>query len=204
MKKRITIAISFIMVIVLGFSAVGCTNFSNVSEETISSFENATLEVFEEPVVESEEVENGIEKPIKMRLNSTGTTTYTNNYLSQTIVATVFPESASNKEIIWTIEWETPSYNNEIQDIEYYFDVVPTYEGSNVAEVRCYHEPCFADNYALITATTAEGGFTASCSVRYVGYPSQMDVTSDALEKDDDGNYLIPIGSDLTPSRACR
>ena len=189
MKKIFIFATSLILVVVLCFSVVGCSVQTAIS--TVTDFEATS---FDEVVVESTEEEtvtenSGRHETVKreMKLMANGTASYANDYTAQTLIATVTPASATVKDVIWSIAWESPNQSAVLSD---YFAVVPSYEGSNVAEVRCYREPQFANNNAIVTATTVDGGYTASCRVIFRGKPTSMSFMAGNMNIDDDGNFL--------------
>lgn len=189
MKKIFILATSLIMVVVLCFSVVGCsvqTATSTVTDFEATSFDEVVVESTEEETVT---VNSGRHETVKheMKLMTNGTTNYANNYTAQTLIATVTPASATVKDVIWSIAWESP---NQSAGISSYFAVIPSYEGSNVAEVRCYAEPQFADANAIVTATTVDGGYTATCRVIFRGKPTSMRFEPRNMNIDDDGNFL--------------
>lgn len=192
MKKIFIFATSLIMVVVLCFSVIGCS--VQTATSTVTDFEATS---FDEVVVESTEEEtvtenSGRHETIKreMKLMASKEVTRGANYVSRTLIATVLPEGTVNKEVSWSIAWETPSDYNSSYDVTSYFDVIPSYEGSNVAEVRCYAEPQFADSIAIITATAVSGECTATCRVQYQGIATDIYISS-GFEVDEDGNFLV-------------
>ena len=72
------------------------------------------------------------------------------NVLEHILTATVLPESAENKEVDWTVNWEDTSRT-----------------------VTCLKP--FTGN-VIIEVITREGGFKAQCVCKYVGIPSTMEV----------------------------
>jgi predicted small secreted protein len=92
------------------------------------------------------------------------------NVLEHILTATVLPESAENKGVYWTVNWEDTSR----QEIVSSYVMISTNEnGGNVATVTCLKP--FTGNI-VIAVTTMEGGFTASCICKYVGLPSEINV----------------------------
>ena len=92
------------------------------------------------------------------------------NVLEQILTATVLPETAENKEVDWAVNWEDTSRQEIVSS---YVMLTTNENGGNVATVTCLKP--FTGN-VVITVTTREGGFTASCIVKYVGIPSNMEV----------------------------
>lgn len=178
MKKITLLFLTFVMLIAICLSAVGCA----VQPATDTDNLSGTLEFdMNEEVTAKEELTS-----IRLNLNTDGQTTYGSNYVGKTLVATVTPSTAVNKEIEWSIKWADGTLDN----IENYYQVVPTTAGSNIAEVRCYGK---AEKNAVVTARTVDGGFSATCVVKFVGMPTTMNITS-TLGKDSSGYYNLDIG----------
>ena len=189
MKKIFIFATSLIMVVVLCFSVIGCsvqTATSTVTDFESTSLNEVVIETTDDHYVENSSRHETIKREMKLMAN--GAMSYGLNYSAQTLIATVTPASATVKDVIWTIAWASESQTNPLEN---YFAVIPSYEGSNVAEVRCYREPTFSDSEAIVTATTADGGFIATCRVIFRGKPSNINVVGQGLRQDVDGNYLL-------------
>ena len=116
-----------------------------------------------------------------------GVATVAETYVAQELTATIFPNTASNILVDWTVAWESTS---QTADIAQYITVNPTYAGSRVCEVRCFKA---LPGNAVITVTTRDGGHTAKCTVKFVGIPSTMTVTNSTLDRDISGNYKVPM-----------
>ena len=116
-----------------------------------------------------------------------GVATVADNYVAQELTATVFPNTASNILVDWSVAWESTS---QTADIAQYITVNPTYAGSRVCEVRCFKA---LPGNAVITVTTRDGGHTAKCTVKFVGIPTTMTVTNSTLDRDISGNYKVPM-----------
>ena len=134
-----------------------------------------------------------------MKLSATTGTRATakGNVLEYVLTATVLPESADNKAVTWSVNWEDTTRTEIVSS---YVMAVTETNGSNVATVTCYRP--FTGNI-VITATTVEGGFTASCVVKYVGIPSAMEVDlSDAniVTDSDWGVDVVEVRSGNTMS----
>lgn len=84
-----------------------------------------------------------------------------NRYLETSLSATVLPEEATNKDVLWTIEWRTESET----DLSDYWQIVNT-TNNNTVNIRLLKG---GDNAypAKVTATTVDGGFTASAMVGF-------------------------------------
>lgn len=116
-----------------------------------------------------------------------GVATVAETYVAQELTATIFPNTASNILVDWTVAWESTS---QTADINSYITVNPTYAGSRVCEVRCFKA---LPGNAVITVTTRDGGHTAKCTVKFVGIPSSMTVTNSTLDRDIRGNYVVSM-----------
>ena len=116
-----------------------------------------------------------------------GIATVAEDYVAQELTATVFPNTASNILVDWSVAWESSS---QTADINSYITVNPTYAGSRVCEVRCFKA---LPGNAVITVTTRDGGHKATCTVKFVGIPTTMTVTNSTLDKDTSGNYKVPM-----------
>lgn len=96
-------------------------------------------------------------------------------YPSIDITATITPADAKNKNVTWTVEWDTESKlkDNSVTD---YVTVTADRTNSLKATVVC--KKAFRGSTIMVTVTTEEGGYAASCNVTYEGKPSAIDVNS--------------------------
>ena len=113
------------------------------------------------------------------------------------IEAYVYPESAANKEVDYSVAWgNAPEHGSE--SVADYLTVTPDSDGSRLATVLC--KKGFGGDTILITATTRDGGYTATCTVTFVGIASGIEITSsEATEKNsaERGDYF-EIGTSKT------
>ena len=109
------------------------------------------------------------------------------NVLEHILTATVLPESAENKDVYWTVNWEDPSRTEIVSS---YVMLTTNETGGNVATITCVKP--FTGNI-VITVTTMEGGFTASCICKYVGLPSEIDVDLSDLSMVTDTDWNTDI-----------
>ena len=121
-----------------------------------------------------------------------GVASVAETYVAQELTATIFPNTASNILVDWSVAWESTS---QTADIAQYITVNPTYAGSRVCEVRCFKA---LPGNAVITVTTRDGGHTAKCTVKFVGIPTTMTATNSTLDRDINGNYKVPMFSRAT------
>ena len=97
----------------------------------------------------------------------------TDNTMRKTLTATVYPESAINKKVDWTVAWAEEG-NEEI--VTEYVTVEPESVGSTTATVICF-KPFTKD--IVVTVTTIESGYSATCMVTYKGIPTDITVSTD-------------------------
>lgn len=116
-----------------------------------------------------------------------GVATVAENYVAQELTATIFPNTASNILVDWSVAWESTTQS---ADINQYITLNPTYAGSRVCEVRCHKA---LPGNAVITVTTRDGGHKATCTVKFVGIPTTMTATNSSLNKDTSGNFKVPM-----------
>ena len=112
------------------------------------------------------------------------------NYVSQTLKAVVYPETAENKQVDWSVAWADTSNTANVTD---YVTVMPNADGSTTATVTCYK--AFTGNI-VVMVTTRESGYTASCVVKFVGIPTEMNITTELSAQD--GAYHLGIGETYT------
>lgn len=90
----------------------------------------------------------------------------------------VYPVDAADKSVDFSVAWGAAPMNgkNAVTD---YLTVKPDSDGSTSATVSC--KKAFGNDQIIITATTRDGGFTATCTVTFVGRASAMSITSSTL-----------------------
>lgn len=111
---------------------------------------------------------------VSLSMNAAAVTA-ANGSVSKTLTAYVYPEDAKNKAVDWTIEWLD---TEETRDISDYLTLVPDSDGSATAQLTCLQT---FDGEALVTVTSREGAFFDTCRVLFVGNPSSVNVSCDAL-----------------------
>lgn len=114
---------------------------------------------------------------------SAATTAADGEYVEQVLTATVTPESAEDAGIDWTAAWADGS---DSSDLSTYLTITPASDGSNVLYVRAY---AAFEKDIIITATTRDGGFTATCTVKFVGNPSEMEINLSGLTAVQDSGW---------------
>ncbi|MBO5067620.1 MAG: hypothetical protein II988_04210 [Clostridia bacterium] len=127
---------------------------------------------------------------VKLAMSRATTYSQTNNSASKTLTATVLPASAANQKVNWSVEWGDSTNTSNVSD---YITVTPTSAGSNVATVTCYQK--FSGNI-IVTATTQENGYSASCIVTFTGQPS--DIAISGTISPTSGEYRVGVGQAYT------
>lgn len=95
----------------------------------------------------------------------------------KTLKATVYPDTAHDKYVSWSIAWaDGVTRTDPVTD---YVTVVPTEAGSTTARVTCLK--AFPEDTAVVTVRTRVGGYTARCTVSYLGTPETIAIDTDAL-----------------------
>ncbi len=112
------------------------------------------------------------------------------NSVSKTLTATVLPATAENKKVDWTVEWNDTENTATVTD---YVSVTPAADGSTTATVTCYQ--AFTGT-VIITATTRENGYSATCVVSFVGLPT--DIVLNGSLSQTAGAYKVGIGQTYT------
>ncbi len=87
------------------------------------------------------------------------------------IEAYVVPENANNREVDFSVAWDEGAQRSA-EPVTDYVTVTPETDGSRVATVVCIKG--FGDDIILITVTTRDGGFQATCTVTFEGAPSSL------------------------------
>lgn len=110
------------------------------------------------------------------------------NSVSKTIVATVLPETAANKQVDWSVEWGDEEAEG---DVPQYVTVTPASDGSTNATVTC--KQAFTGTI-LVIATTRESGYQASCILTFIGIPTDMNISGSVSPTG--GAYKLGIGQE--------
>ena len=96
------------------------------------------------------------------------------------IEAYVRPDDAANKKVDFSVAWGTaPTHGSE--PVENYLTVTPDSDGSTTATVSC--KKAFGDDTILITVTTREGGYTATCTVTFTGIADGISISGSTATK---------------------
>lgn len=126
---------------------------------------------------------------VKLAMSSTAVLA-ADNSVSKTLTATVLPETAENKAVDWTVEWDDTENETTVTD---YVTVTPTADGSTTATVTCYKP---FTGTIIVTATTRENGYSATCVVSFIGIPT--DIALNGSLSPVSGEYNVGIGQTYT------
>ena len=96
-------------------------------------------------------------------------------YPSIDITATITPADAKNKNVKWTVEWDSEA---ELKDKSVTDYVTVTADSTNSLKATVVCKKAFRGSTIVVTVTTEEGGYAASCNVTYEGKPSAIDINS--------------------------
>ena len=119
-------------------------------------------------------------QPLAQFGEPSGTTVTSPQSVDVRIEAYVYPESAANKAVDFSVAWgNAPTHGSE--QVSNYLTVTPDSAGSTTATVSC--KKSFGDDTIIITVTTREGGYTATCTVSFTGIASGIEITSSTATK---------------------
>lgn len=162
---RNTLAIISLVVIVCGVMAVcvGC----NEQAAIVAGTEPASDDVYASTPSKVKGV--GVSHVLRA-VTENGVT-----YPSIEITATITPADAKNKNVTWTVEWDSEA---ELKDKSVTDYVTVTADSTNSLKATVVCKKAFRGSTIVVTVTTEEGGYAASCNVTYEGKPSAIDVNS--------------------------
>jgi len=172
-KKIVSIVIA--LVAMFSIFLVGCSTESELTTNT-NQQENIVND-FSAEIINTDHVVISMSEIMSMS---------TETSISKTLTATVLPATATNKTVDWSCEWADSENTANVSD---YVTVTPLSSGSTTATVTCYN--AFTDNI-VITVTTRESGYSATCTVSFIGIPTDISI-SGAISPVS-GEYLVGIG----------
>lgn len=206
-KKLITSIIAMALLIVVGVTALtSCTGGGGEIPELTGPGGSA----FDHPEGDDSEEDDSVRFPANISMVTTeiessehvllralGPMTVADGVASQTLTATVLPETAKNKLVDWSVSWADSSNTTPVTN---YITVTPASAGSTTATVTC--KGAFTGNI-VVTVTTRESGYTADCIVSFVGVPTELSINTSTPMKDAT-TYAMGIGAtytfDVTPT----
>ena len=184
----LTLVILILAVCVMAAMTEGFSNWNPYDWFDESNAEKTAAPEPDAPETETPATVCEIQTPAHVKLAmSAATTAADGEYVEQTLTATVTPESAEDAGIDWTVAWADGS---DSSDLSTYLTITPASDGSNILYVRAY---AAFEKDIIITATTRDGGFTATCTVKFVGNPSDMVIDFKGLSPVQDDGWGVPI-----------
>lgn len=91
------------------------------------------------------------------------------------VSVTVYPVDAANKTVDFSVAWGVAPTNGT-KTVTDYVTVTPDSDGSTTATISC--KKAFGGDQIIVTATSRDGGCTATCTVTFVGKASGMSIKS--------------------------
>ena len=182
-KKFLAAVLALTTVFTCAFTFVGCAK----DNQTTSTIEQVATPQ-EEKSISTKFVNT---KHVKM-MASTPMTVNTDATVSQTLVASITPSTATNQEVDWTVSWLAPNSTFASgKNVTDYVTVEPESDGSTTATITCYQA---FEGEILVTVTTREGGFQADCIVTFVGVPSTISLIPSQSLPTSGSTYGLGVG----------
>lgn len=183
MAKRYVKVIAIFLVIATIFSMsivfVGCSSKND---------ENPTVSTNEPNLDYSQDAVYDMPQVMAFSAQTLATAQATGKTVDIKIKATVIPSDAANTLVDYSIAWgSAPTHGKEA--VTDYVTVTQDTEGGLTATVSC--KKAFDSDKIIITVTTRDGGFTATCTVTFVGVANTMGISCDNLMLTSDSNRGI-------------
>lgn len=172
-----------LLVAILSMTLVACNTNTDTDKTAVNSNDNGQINDFSAEIVSTEHVKLAMGEAMAAADGGS---------VSKTITATVLPATAINKKVDWSVEWGDASNTGAVTD---YVTVTADSDGSTNATVTCYQ--AFAGNI-VVTVTTRESGYTASCIVTFVGVPTDIAVSGSVSPYGAIATYDLGIGQTYT------
>jgi len=101
------------------------------------------------------------------------------------ITATITPDDAANQAVDYSIAWGiAPTHGKEA--VTDYVTVTQDSDGSLTATISC--KKAFDSDKIIVTVTTRDGGYTAKCTVSFVGVANSIVISNSTLNPISDSN----------------
>jgi len=165
--------IAVLMAMILLFAIAGATLGILVAHIENQNQEQPIVAIGDNNVAMNED--NVYAMPKNLSFSANAMAASANHSVSVTLQATVLPAEAENKAVDWNVAWANVT-QHESEAVTDFVTVTPKSDGSTTATVTCIK--AFGDDTISITVTTRDGGFTATCIVRYVGAPTTIDIAT--------------------------
>ena len=179
-RKLLTSVIAVVLLLVMGVTALtSCSGGGDIPALDIS-----VESPFDNPDGESDGEDDAVKFPSNISMITTeiessehvllkalAPMTVENGVASQTLTATVIPDTAKNKLVDWSVAWSDSSNTTPVTN---YVTVTPASNGSTTATVTC--KAAFSGTI-IVTVTTRESGYKADCVVSFVGIPTDLAIS---------------------------
>lgn len=183
-KKVIASIVAVVLALATCITLVACVpnNKETVPENSVAIGDNGFMTE-----------NNTYALPRAMSFSQKGLDRSATNSVSINVYATVYPDSAPNKEVDWFISW-ADGYEGE--EVTNFVNVIPESDGSPNATITCYQA---FEGKIIVTVVTREGKFSADCEISFIGKPSGLDILGGGLGNGTGsfGDYMT-LGSGVT------
>lgn len=169
MKKLLTIICALALCVVCAFSIVGCSGKLN----------NTTQNNGNQPG------DNFYQRPFQISVFSSTPEVYSvedGTYLQYSLNAVVYPETALNKKVSWSVSWVDAT--SETPDINEYVTINELTDTTADLLITKFDEAVLGMT-AEVTCTTAVGGYTDSCLVHFQGMATSIDLLKNNVSVED-------------------
>jgi len=181
-KSLFVSVLAILLAVILSLTLFGCNMQKSVNESVATPQESEITNDFTAEIVNTSYVKLAV---------SAAYAAAEGGSVSKTITATVMPATAVNKAVDWSVEWGDSSNTATVTN---YVTVTPDSNGSISAIVTC--RQAFSGTI-LVTVTTRESGYTASCVVTFAGVPTDFSV-SGSVSPSGGNTYNLGIGNAYT------
>lgn len=181
-KTIFAAVLAVVLAAVLLFALSGCNAGETLNESAANTQEIGLSNDFTADIVSSPYV--------KLNLSAAYAAAESGS-VSKTITATVLPATAVNKAVDWSVEWGDSSNTAAVTN---YVTVTPDSDGALSATVTC--KQAFSGNI-LVTVTTRESGYTASCVITFAGVPTDITVSGN-VSAGAGNTYNLGVGNAYT------
>lgn len=136
-------------------------------------------------------------KELAMSLSQTTSSTTDDGRSKFTVQATLTPADAYNQLVDWSVAWSDGASRSS-ENVTDYVIVTPESDGSLIATVECLK--AFYGDTIIVTVTTRDGGYTASCECTYTVIPSALSckLNSNLFNTEDKAYYLHTYTYDIS------
>lgn len=183
-SDKIKWVLTLLAFILVGVMLIGiiCGWFDKKDDKPVDDTEQSFVTDDDGEIINDGEV---YAMPKAMTIRAAAQTLSSSNTVDVRIEAYVYPSTAENKAVDFSVAWgKATEHGNE--QVSNYLTVTPDSDGSTLATVSC--KKAFGNDKIIITVTTRDGAYTATCTVSFVGTASSITVTnSNATQKSNSG-----------------